>query len=247
MVTEDNKYIDHIRRECMEWQHSMMKPSSGFNRAAKSVQQKINDKIPQKVHDALTESIKQMVRTVLFGSELTAKREPYKEISWYGREKLIDEKIKSYKRVAAAEGAGTGAGGFMLALADFPMLLTIKIKFLFDAASIYGFDVKDYRERLYILHLFQVAFSSERKRIHAFKQLKNWQETVQTYPSKETHLKQMDWQTFQQEYRDYIDLAKLMQLVPGFGAIVGGVANYRFLNSLGRTTKNAYRMRLLDD
>ena len=32
-------------------------------------------------------------------------------------------------KIAAAEGAGTGAGGILLGLADFPLLLTIKIKF----------------------------------------------------------------------------------------------------------------------
>ena len=55
---------------------------------------------------------------------------------------------------------------------------------------------------------------------------------------------QFDWQSFQQEYRDYIDIAKLAQLVPGIGAVVGVVVNYRLLNQLGRTAMNAYRMRL---
>ena len=32
-------------------------------------------------------------------------------------------------KIAAAEGAGTGAGGILLGLADFPLLLTIKINF----------------------------------------------------------------------------------------------------------------------
>ena len=32
-------------------------------------------------------------------------------------------------KIAAAEGAGTGAGGILLGLADFPLLLGIKIKF----------------------------------------------------------------------------------------------------------------------
>ena len=51
-------------------------------------------------------------------------------------------------KIAAAEGAGTGAGGILLGLADFPLLLTIKIKFLFDAATLYGFDTSKQEERL---------------------------------------------------------------------------------------------------
>ena len=50
-------------------------------------------------------------------------------------------------KIAAAEGAGT-AGGILLGLADFPLLLGIKIKFLFDAATLYGFDTSDKEERL---------------------------------------------------------------------------------------------------
>ena len=64
-------------------------------------------------------------------------------------------------KIAAAEGAGTGAGGILLGLADFPLLLGIKIKFLFDAATLYGFDTSNKEERLFILHVFQLAFSSD--------------------------------------------------------------------------------------
>ena len=55
-----------------------------------------------------------------------------------------------------------------------------------------------------------------------------------------------DWRKFQQEYRDYLDVAKLMQLLPVIGAPVGLIANYRLVKKLGKTAMNAYRMRLLD-
>ncbi len=54
-----------------------------------------------------------------------------------------------------------------------------------------------------------------------------------------------DWRSFQQEYRDHIDLAKMAQLIPGIGAVVGLIVNYRMLRRLGDTAMNAYRMRLL--
>lgn len=54
---------------------------------------------------------------------------------------------------------------------------------------------------------------------------------------------QFDWRTFQQEYRDYIDLAKMAQLVPIIGAPVGAVANYQLVKKLGKTAMNAYHMR----
>lgn len=235
-------YEQQVRRECFEWQHEMMKRSSMFGRMGKSVQNKINDKIPQKVHDVLTESVKQMVKSMLFGSELMHKHEPIKEISLEACEEDIEKKIIAYRRTATAEGAGTGFGGLWWGLADFPMLLSIKMKFLYDVADIYGYNVKNYSERLYLLHIFQLAFSSEQKRKETFLKLKNWEATIQSYPS----IEELDWQEFQLEYRDYIDLAKLLQLIPGFGAIVGAVVNYRFLDHLGKTAMNAYRMRILD-
>ncbi|HEX8505766.1 MAG TPA: EcsC family protein, partial [Hymenobacter sp.] len=44
-------------------------------------------------------------------------------------------------------------------------------------------------------------------------------------------------------YRDYIDLAKMAQLVPVIGAAVGAVANYRLIEQLGETAMNCYRLR----
>ncbi len=55
---------------------------------------------------------------------------------------------------------------------------------------------------------------------------------------------EIDWQTFQQEYRDYLDIAKLLQLVPVVGAPVGLIVNYRLLRRLGWFAMNAYRMRV---
>ncbi len=51
-----------------------------------------------------------------------------KETNWslQRRDDEVRKKIDEYKKIAAAEGAGTGAGGILLGLADFPLLLTIK-------------------------------------------------------------------------------------------------------------------------
>jgi len=54
-----------------------------------------------------------------------------------------------------------------------------------------------------------------------------------------------DWRTFQREYRDYIDLAKLAQMIPVVGAPIGAFVNWRLLERLGETAMNGYRMRWL--
>lgn len=112
------------------------------------------------------------------------------------------------------------------------------MKFLFEAASIYGFDTKKYEERLFILHVFQLAFSSDEIRKNTLAEIEHWEERKKA-------LVEMDWRKFQQEYRDYIDLAKIFQLVPGIGAFVGAYANNNLLKILGEAAMNCYRLRLL--
>ena len=156
------------------------------------------------------------------------------------REAVIAEKIKVYRNTAATEGGITGAGGILLGLADFPLLLGIKLKMLFDVASAYGYNVEDYKERVYILYIFQLAFSSHQHRKAIYLKMVNWNEQRKHLPDQ---LDQFEWRTLQQEYRDYIDLAKMAQLVPVIGAPVGIVVNWRLLKKLGHTAMNAYRMR----
>ena len=211
------------------------------NKLAKKMQEKLNSYIPEKVHQAITATIKQMVRAVLFGSELTT-RKPYPFTSLQLTEALVQERINFYRRAAAAEGGITGAGGILLGFADFPLLLGLKLKMLFEIAALYGYSAEDYRERLYLLHIFQLAFSSQEQRREVYLLLENWEEQVRHLPQ---DIHQFDWRTFQQEYRDYIDLAKMAQLIPIIGAPIGAVVNYRLINKLGTTAMNAYRMRWL--
>jgi hypothetical protein len=232
-------YDDTAQTEMQLWQNQMLEQSSRVNRAANYVQQKINHLIPEKVHVAVTATIKHMVRGVLFGAKVTT-REPVREGSLESREALILERIAFYKKAAAAEGGVAGAGGLMLGLADFPVLLGLKMKMLFDIAAMYGYDVTDYRERLYLLHIFQLAFSSQEHRKKVYLDMSNWNEHKLTLPD---DVEQFDWRSFQQQYRDYIDLAKLAQLIPVIGAPVGVYVNYRLIKKLGVTAMNAYRMR----
>lgn len=234
-------YEEKVISDLEAWKRKMNRRPSLTNRIAKSLQAGGNSLIPEKVHATVTAAIKNMVKVVLFGSEYTTKP-PLLYGSLEERERLVQEKLNSYRNTAALSGAGTGAGGLLLGLADFPALIGIKIKFLFDAASLYGYDVSDYRERLYILYVFQLAFSSQQRSREVFQQMDNWENHVKTLPQ---DVNLLDWRTFQQEYRDYIDLAKLLQLVPGIGAVVGAVANYRLMERLGETTMYAYRLRWL--
>jgi hypothetical protein len=235
-----NIYEDRALREMLAWQKEMMKKPSLTNNLSKGFQNKMNSIIPEKAHEIITEAIKNMVKVVLFGSEYIT-RKPLRNEVLEVREGMVRERIDFYKKAAAISGAGTGAGGIILGLTDFPILLSLKMKFMFDIAGLYGFDVRNYKERLYILHVFQLAFSSQKRRNEVFSLVKDWDNYSKMLPENQD---MFDWRTFQQEYRDYMDIAKLLQLVPGIGAVIGAYANYKLMDQLGETAMNAYRMRV---
>jgi len=235
-------YEEQMQKELKAWQKRMRSNPSLFDRFSKRMQVKVNSYIPEKVHQAITTAIKQMVRGVLFGATYSTKEQPVDQ-SLLDVETTVLRRINFYKSAAAAEGGVTGAGGILLGFVDFPVLLGMKIKLLFEIASLYGYSIKDYKERLFILHIFQLAFSSQQHRSKIFEQIIDWDKKKQMLPD---DINQFAWREFQQEYRDYIDLAKMAQLIPGIGAVIGFVVNYRLVKKLGYTAMNAYRMRYFE-
>ena len=236
-----NKYEDQIRTEVLFWQRKMTSAPSFTDRLSKKVQDKINGYIPEKVHKGITLTMEKLFKAVLFGAEYTTGRKMTNGSLVY-REAYVKNQIAFYQKTASLEGAVTGAGGLLMGLADFPVLIGLKMKLLFDIASLYGVDVKDYRERLYILYIFQLAFSSQQRRNEVYHTIITWNDFAKTLPEQ---AEDFDWRSFQQEYRDYIDLAKMAQLVPVIGAAVGAIANYKLVAQLGETAMNCYRLRMV--
>lgn len=157
-----------------------------------------------------------------------------------GKDEELTKKISQFQKIAVVEGAGTGAGGILLGLADFPLLLSIKMNFLMEAAATYGYDTDQVEERIYLLYIFQLAFSSEEKRREVLEIIENWEEEKHRVAT-------LNWQDLQQEYRDFIDFVKMLQLVPGIGAAVGAYANYNLMDQLGEAAKNVYRWRYFQE
>jgi uncharacterized protein (DUF697 family) len=236
-------YETHVAAELAVWQKRMQAAPSFSSQLAKRLQNRINRAIPEKIHRAITLAIKQMTQGVFFGAGFTTNR-PAHKTSLQECELSVLERIKFYRNTAAAEGAITGAGGILLGLADFPIWLTLKMKMLFELASLYGYDTSRYQERVFMLHIFELCFSSPLHRNKVYRIIDQWPEYEKQLPK---DMNQFDWRSFQQEYRDYIDIAKLLQLVPGIGAAVGAYVNHRLTMKLGKTAMNAYRMRWLQE
>jgi EcsC protein family len=226
-------------RVLSRWRATTLKPAGRLGHIARRVQVRINRIIPDQVHAVVTAVMEGVTRTLLTGVDLTTTA-PVTSATLAQRDRHALEIIERYRTISAVEGGVTGAGGFWLALADFPALLVLKIKLLFDLSAVYGHDARKFEERLFILGLFQLAFSSAEHRAGVFHTLEDWD--TREHPKDFTHF---DWRKFQQEYRDYIDLAKLAQLIPLVGAPIGAIVNWRLLERLGETAMNGYRMRWL--
>jgi hypothetical protein len=234
-------YEKQVYDELKTWKQSIHEDPSLFGTMAKSVQSGINNVIPERIHKIMTDAIRQMTKSVIFGAYLTTQKKNKIDLL-SGIEEKVKEKIDIYSKTAAAEGGVTGYGGILMGLADLPLWLSIKIKMLFEIGNLYGYDLSDYKERIYLLQIFQLTFSRHQERKKIFDRINKWDKEKEKLPE---NINDFDWRTFQIEYRDYLDLAKLLQLIPGFGAIVGIYINHKLTRRLGHFAMNAYRMRLL--
>lgn len=135
----------------------------------------------------------------------------------------------------------------MFSMVDFPALIAIKMKFLFELAHVYGYDTKHFSERVFILKVFQMTFSGPENRARLLHSIKHWHMEKEQWLSDAEYSRNMDWETFQIEYRDAIDFRKMLQMVPGIGAFAGAWANYTILEEVREFAMNAYRLRRLHD
>lgn len=240
-----NEYEHEVRSRIDEWERGLLKPPGLLERTSRQVQSKINEKIPAKVHATLTSAVKSIFRTVLFTLDYVPATPPQTGLTLRQRDEQAALLVNRYKKIAAAEGAGTGAGGIALGLVDFPALIAIKMKCLFELSHIYGFSTRDYRQRLFLLYIFQLAFSGKEHKTDIYAAVRSWDEYVLRFPPDEEALHRIDWEKMQQEYRDSIDFRKMLQLLPGIGAIVGAWANYGLLEELGQAAIHSFQLRLL--
>lgn len=236
----DPFFEDKAMAEMTVWLAKTKQKPAFLSRLTKITQSGINEIVPEKVHQVVTYAIEKMVKAVLFGTKYITPK-ALQGLSLQEREAKVDRIIRVYQSTASVEGAVTGAGGILLGLADLPAFLTIKMKMLFEIAAAYGYDVRKFEERLYILYVFKITFSSQQSRNQTISILENWEEYVAGLPPETSDF---DWRDFQLEYRDYLDLAKLVQLIPIIGAPVGAIANYKLAAKLGSVSKQCYRMRL---
>lgn len=229
-----------VRAEVEAWRTKVLKRPGLWDRATRGTQERINKVIPERVHAIITAGVEAMTKGILFGSDLVNAR-PMADGSLAARELRARAMIRTYRTTAGVEGGVAGAGGFVLAAADFPALMAIKVRMLGDIVGAYGWGGDTVRERLFVLHIFHLAFASAKRRPGALAELERWIAGIDQPQA----VADYDWRRFQIEYRDHIDLAKMAQLIPVVGAPIGAVVNWRLVDRLGETAMMACRMRWL--
>ncbi|KUP08407.1 hypothetical protein Q73_06655 [Bacillus coahuilensis m2-6] len=236
----NHPYNQKVQRELELWERRVTKKPSSIKRSGTTLQKIVAKHTPETVHRTITESMRILIQAILLGTykPLNRGKGKYKLSSLEQKDEELLQLQKKYQKLGAVEGAGTGFGGILLGMVDFPALLSIKFSFMYEAASIYGFYTNVKEERVFMLLIFQLAFSSEAHKRKILNYIKDWDKAKED-------LEVINWRELQQEYRDSIDLVKLFQLAPGLGGVVGGVANYYLIGTLAETAKNSYRHRIL--
>lgn len=225
--------------ELQDWLKAEMKKPNLLDKGADKVQKYFQKFVPSQINNAITKGMEGFTRLVMGGSGIML---PKVEAGLSVEEsaRRSEKSIENYVHMGMISGAGTSAGGIVTGLLDLPLLMSFKIKLIFEIGSHYGYDLKDPRERYFALMIFREAFSSPiRKKEHL--------QALIHFETQKENLKQplekVDWKGFQQEYRDYIDLAKLLQFVPGIGIVVGATVNRQLMLRLGKTAIYAYELR----
>lgn len=236
-------YRERVVSEISEWKETIIAPKSAKFKSIKRVHRRLNAALPSVVHRFITQVLKQTFRILLHGAEFTTPRREV-NLSLHSAEGIINETIWFYASAATAQGTLVGLGGAITSILDFPLWISIKIKMLFEIAGHYGYDTREWKERLFILHILQLTFSTPRRRNRTLKIIEFWEQNEDDLPES---IHDFNWRKFQSQYRDRLILTKILQLIPIVGAAIGGYTNSKHTYKLGKMAMNAYRLRLLQD
>ncbi len=154
-----------------------------------------------------------------------------------------------YKSLALAEGSATGLAGIVGIPIDISSLLTLNLRAIGEYATYYGFDINTQHERFFAMNILGYASSSkDSTKYVVLSQLEKIAVDVARNKS---------WSTLQQSIivrvikniSESIGIrltkAKLAQVIPVLGALVGGGFNAYYTNKVCEAAYYLYRERFL--
>ncbi|MCA8992110.1 MAG: EcsC family protein [Planctomycetaceae bacterium] len=154
-----------------------------------------------------------------------------------------------YKSLTAASGAGAGMAGLLGIPPDIVALITLNLRGIGEYATYYGFDLSSQEERLFAMNVLGLASSpTDASKCVAMAQLVR---IAQDVARKRTwsHLQQHSFVKVTQSIAKALGIrltkAKLAQVVPLSGALIGGGFNSYFTSKVCNAASNLYRERFL--
>ncbi len=262
----DHEYLQAAKLEIEEWESQgpgflshlgdfMLLPAQS---AAKAL-------IPAGVQDAVAKAIHKLLSGLsstahLISNEGKIYYRVEKASNKYKDElKAADEVARHYWKWNVADGMGeggaTGALGLIGLAADVPALLTISLRLVQQMGICYGYDVKSYEEREYVMHVLRIgSTSSLRTKMEFLVGLKHieqillkvsWNKVSEALARKEISRLSLlaAMKQFAQMLGIQLARRKALQLVPVIGALIGASFNAVFVNDVGRTAFMLYRRR----
>lgn len=154
-----------------------------------------------------------------------------------------------YKSLAALEGAGAGALGLPGIAADIVALITLNLRAIGEYAAYCGFDTSLQQERVYALNVLNLAASpTDTAKVAAMAHLVKVAEQVArktAWEKLEKHVFVQIVQQLSQALGMRLTKAKLAQVVPVAGAVIGGGFNAYFTAKVCDAAFHLYRERYL--
>jgi uncharacterized protein (DUF697 family) len=156
-----------------------------------------------------------------------------------------------YKVIALAEGAAAGAVGLPGIPPDLVALITMNLRAVGEYATYYGFNIHAQEERLFAMNVLGLASSpTDTSKPFAMAQLGRIAQDVKkkrTWSQLEEHALVRVIQQIAKALGIRLTKAKLAQVVPVAGAVVGGGFNAYFTAKVCDAAYYLYRERFLDE
>ena len=154
-----------------------------------------------------------------------------------------------YKSISAVEGGGTGLIGLPGIAIDIPALVGMNLRAIGEYATYCGFDVAKQHERLFLMNVLGFASSStdSAKQVAMAQLVKIAKEVAQkrTWKEIERHAFVAAIKKIAQALGIRLTKAKLAQIIPAAGAIVGAGFNGYYTAKVCDAAYHLYRERFL--
>jgi EcsC protein family len=141
--------------------------------------------------------------------------------------------------LALAEGAATGAGGFLTTFIDGPLLFVLTLRTIMRIGHCYGYALDHRRDQAFVLGVYLTAVSgtlhTKRRRLEELKELE------------ELLISETQREILAEEFVSFVFQLEIFEEVPGVGAVSGALLNLGVMRKAETTARRVFQERWLRD